>query len=37
MFVCSDSHHCEERRAAGHRGPMAGEPPGYVTEGDAAP
>jgi alpha-D-ribose 1-methylphosphonate 5-phosphate C-P lyase len=37
MFVCSDSHHCEERRAAGHRGPMAGEPPGYVTEGEGTP
>jgi alpha-D-ribose 1-methylphosphonate 5-phosphate C-P lyase len=23
MFVCSDSHYCAERRAAGHRGPMA--------------
>jgi alpha-D-ribose 1-methylphosphonate 5-phosphate C-P lyase len=22
MFVCSDSHHCETRRAEGHRGPM---------------
>ena len=22
MFVCSDSHHCESRRAAGHVGPM---------------
>lgn len=22
MFVCSDSHYCEERRAAGHAGPM---------------
>jgi alpha-D-ribose 1-methylphosphonate 5-phosphate C-P lyase len=22
MFVCSDSHHCETRRAQGHRGPM---------------
>jgi len=30
MFVCSDSHHCEERREQGHRGPMAGDPPGYV-------
>jgi alpha-D-ribose 1-methylphosphonate 5-phosphate C-P lyase len=25
MFVCSDSDHCGERRAAGHRGPMAAE------------
>jgi alpha-D-ribose 1-methylphosphonate 5-phosphate C-P lyase len=24
MFVCSDSSHCAERRAAGHAGPMAG-------------
>jgi alpha-D-ribose 1-methylphosphonate 5-phosphate C-P lyase len=24
MFVCSDSHHCAERRAEGHVGPMAG-------------
>jgi alpha-D-ribose 1-methylphosphonate 5-phosphate C-P lyase len=24
MFVCSDSHFCAERRAAGHEGPMAG-------------
>ncbi|MFC3079709.1 alpha-D-ribose 1-methylphosphonate 5-phosphate C-P-lyase PhnJ [Phenylobacterium terrae] len=24
MFVCSDSHHCAERREAGHAGPMAG-------------
>ncbi len=23
MFVCSDSHHCAERRAAGHEGPLA--------------
>ena len=23
MFVCSDTHNCETRRAAGHRGPMA--------------
>ena len=22
MFVCSDSHYCEERRLAGHAGPM---------------
>lgn len=25
MFICSDTDHCEERRAAGHRGEMAGE------------
>ena len=24
MFVCSDSHFCADRRAAGHAGPMAG-------------
>lgn len=24
MFVCSDTHYCAERRAAGHRGPLAG-------------
>ena len=26
MFVCSDTDHCEKRRAAGHRGPLAGNP-----------
>lgn len=26
MFVCSDTNHCEERQAAGHRGPMAADP-----------
>ncbi|MFA6968217.1 alpha-D-ribose 1-methylphosphonate 5-phosphate C-P-lyase PhnJ [Bosea sp. (in: a-proteobacteria)] len=25
MFVCSDSHHCETRRADGHRGTMLGD------------
>ncbi|MBO6639632.1 MAG: alpha-D-ribose 1-methylphosphonate 5-phosphate C-P-lyase PhnJ [Roseitalea sp.] len=25
MFVCSDTDHCEKRRAAGHRGAMASE------------
>ncbi len=25
MFVCSDTDHCERRRAAGHRGPVAEE------------
>ncbi|MCR4269230.1 alpha-D-ribose 1-methylphosphonate 5-phosphate C-P-lyase PhnJ [Nitratireductor sp. ZSWI3] len=25
MFVCSDTDHCEGRRADGHRGPLAGE------------
>jgi alpha-D-ribose 1-methylphosphonate 5-phosphate C-P lyase len=24
MFVCSDSHHCETRREAGHRGHLLG-------------
>jgi len=24
MFVCSDTHYCAERRAAGHAGPLAG-------------
>ena len=24
MFVCSDTHYCAERRAEGHRGPLAG-------------
>ena len=32
MFVCSDSHHCAERRAAGHVGPMAG----HTLDQDAA-
>jgi len=27
MFVCSDTDYCEERRAAGHRGPLSGEAP----------
>jgi alpha-D-ribose 1-methylphosphonate 5-phosphate C-P lyase len=26
MFVCSDTDNCAERRAAGHRGAMSGEP-----------
>lgn len=26
MFVCSDTDHCEDRRAKGHRGDMAGHP-----------
>ncbi len=25
MFVCSDSHYCESRRAEGHRGAMLGD------------
>ena len=32
MFVCSDSHHCAERREAGHVGPMAG----HTLDQDAA-
>ena len=35
MFVCSDTDHCEERRAAGHRGAMLGEAPGALTGEDA--
>jgi alpha-D-ribose 1-methylphosphonate 5-phosphate C-P lyase len=31
MFVCSDTHHCETRRAEGHVGPL-GVPAGTVTE-----
>jgi alpha-D-ribose 1-methylphosphonate 5-phosphate C-P lyase len=27
MFVCSDTDHCEGRRADGHRGPMLGDAP----------
>ncbi|QCI63929.1 alpha-D-ribose 1-methylphosphonate 5-phosphate C-P-lyase PhnJ [Phreatobacter stygius] len=27
MFVCSDTDHCEERRAEGHRGELLGEAP----------
>ncbi|GGK30173.1 alpha-D-ribose 1-methylphosphonate 5-phosphate C-P-lyase PhnJ [Salinarimonas ramus] len=34
MFVCSDSDHCEERRAAGHRGTMLAGAAG--TENDHA-
>jgi alpha-D-ribose 1-methylphosphonate 5-phosphate C-P lyase len=26
MFVCSDSDHCETRRAEGHRGELSAEP-----------
>jgi alpha-D-ribose 1-methylphosphonate 5-phosphate C-P lyase len=26
MFVCSDTHHCESRRAQGHRGTMLADP-----------
>lgn len=33
MFVCSDSHHCETRRASGHRGTMLGEAVGAKLAG----
>jgi alpha-D-ribose 1-methylphosphonate 5-phosphate C-P lyase len=26
MYVCSDTDHCEERRAQGHRGDQSAEP-----------
>ncbi|NDC57357.1 MAG: carbon-phosphorus lyase [Alphaproteobacteria bacterium] len=32
MFVCSDTHYCAERRAAGHAGPLAGH---ALAAGDA--
>ena len=32
MFVCSDTDHCEERRAAGHYGAMAGDTPEFAKE-----
>lgn len=32
MFVCSDTDHCEERRARGHRGALLGEAPDFVRE-----
>ena len=32
MFVCSDSHHCGQRRDAGHVGPMAGH---QLAQGEA--
>jgi alpha-D-ribose 1-methylphosphonate 5-phosphate C-P lyase len=35
MFVCSDTHHCGERRAAGHRGPQFDEPAGQHLAHDA--
>jgi alpha-D-ribose 1-methylphosphonate 5-phosphate C-P lyase len=35
MFVCSDSHNCAERRAAGHAGPMAGHQLAQAEKGDA--
>lgn len=33
MFVCSDTDHCAERRAAGHRGPLAGHALQEIAEG----
>ncbi|MFN8829973.1 MAG: alpha-D-ribose 1-methylphosphonate 5-phosphate C-P-lyase PhnJ [Labrys sp. (in: a-proteobacteria)] len=30
MFVCSDTDHCEDRRAEGHRGTMLGEAPAAI-------
>ena len=30
MFVCSDTDHCEERRAEGHRGALLGEAPSAI-------
>jgi alpha-D-ribose 1-methylphosphonate 5-phosphate C-P lyase len=35
MFVCSGTHNCSERRAAGHAGPMAGHQLDQAEEGDA--
>ena len=35
MFVCSDTDHCEKRRARGHRGPEA--PEAKHAEGEARP
>jgi len=30
LFACSDSDHCERRRAEGHRGAMLGDAPSYI-------
>jgi len=30
MFVCSDTDHCEERRAEGHRGELLGDAPAAI-------
>lgn len=35
MFVCSDSHHCAQRRAEGHVGPMAGHQLAHLETEDA--
>lgn len=32
MFVCSDTHYCESRRADGHRGALLGDEPGLGAE-----
>ena len=39
MFVCSDSHHCETRRAEGHRGTMLADASasGLVSTSDVSP
>lgn len=36
MFVCSDSDYCEERREAGHLGPMAANPNAMTLAGGAS-
>lgn len=36
MFVCSDSNFCEERRAAGHVGPMSADPAAATLAGGSA-
>ena len=35
MFFCSDTEFCEERREAGHRGPMLGEAPSFARKENA--
>ena len=35
MFVCSDTDFCEERRDAGHSGPMLGEAPSFARKENA--
>ena len=35
MFVCSDTDFCDERREAGHRGPMLGEAPSFARKENA--
>jgi alpha-D-ribose 1-methylphosphonate 5-phosphate C-P lyase len=38
MFVCSDSHHCETRRAEGHRGAMLADASAlHLVEDEAKP